>query len=65
MPAAGSVHFDYYRLDMRNAQLWRGQQLVKLSPKALSVLDCLVNRARPVGDQRRTVRGRVARGGGE
>ncbi len=35
MPAAGLVHFDDYRLDTPNAQLWRGQQLVKLSPKAL------------------------------
>ena len=44
MPAADVVHFDDYRLDMPNAQLWRGQQLVKLAPKALSVLDYLVTR---------------------
>ena len=44
MPAAGLVHFDDYRLDAANAQLSRGQQVVKLSPKALSVLHYLVNR---------------------
>ena len=42
--AAGSVHFGDYRLDAPNAQLWRGQQQVKLSPKALSVLDYLASR---------------------
>ena len=44
MAAADVVHFDDYRLDMSNAQLWRGQELVKLAPKALNVLDYLVNR---------------------
>lgn len=44
MAAADVVHFDDYRLDAPNAQLRRGQELVKLSPKALNVLDYLVNR---------------------
>ena len=44
MSAADVVHFDDYRLDMPNAQLWRGQQQVKLAPKALSILDYLVAR---------------------
>lgn len=44
MPGAGLVHFDDYRLDAPNAQLWRGEQVLKLSHKALSVLDYLVNR---------------------
>ncbi len=44
MSAADGVHFDDYRLDVPNAQLWRGEELVKLSPKALSVLDYLVAR---------------------
>ena len=42
--SADVVHFDDYRLDMPNAQLWRGEELVKLAPKALSLLDYLVTR---------------------
>lgn len=38
------VRFDDFRVDVANAQLWRGQESVKLSHKSLSVLNHLVTR---------------------
>ena len=37
--------FDAFRLDQREARLWRGQEVVPLHPKAFAVLRCLVNQA--------------------
>ncbi len=44
MSGAEVVHFDNFRIDAANAQLWCGQEQVKLSHKSLSVLDYLVAR---------------------
>ena len=44
MSGAVAVRFDDFRVDAANAQLWRGQESVKLSHKALSVLEYLVTR---------------------
>src|SRR5215510_15554980 len=32
------LHFEPFRLDVPNAQLWRGQELLRLTNKALAVL---------------------------
>lgn len=39
------IHFDPFRLDLANEQLWRGSQEIKLRPKAFAVLDHLLGRA--------------------
>ena len=36
------LNFGAYRLDARNAQLWRGQEVIRLTNKALAVLRYLV-----------------------
>ena len=37
--------FDAFRLDQREARLWRGQEVVPLHPKPFAVLCCLVTQA--------------------
>ena len=37
------LHFGPYRLDVDNEQLWRGAQLVRLTPKAFQVLRTLAD----------------------
>src|SRR5262245_14669888 len=37
--------FEPFRLDVPNAQLWRGQELIRLTNKALAVLCYLVERS--------------------
>ncbi|MGE0825689.1 MAG: AAA family ATPase [Candidatus Binatia bacterium] len=44
MPEHQTLHFGPYRLDLRNAQLWRGKQAVRLTAKAVAVLQYLVAR---------------------
>src|SRR6059036_2067859 len=38
------LHFPPFRLDPDNASLWRGTTVVRLTPKAFAVLDCLAER---------------------
>src|SRR5882672_10597401 len=38
------LYFDSYKLDLEADQLWRNQENVKLTPKALAVLCLLVTR---------------------
>jgi DNA-binding winged helix-turn-helix (wHTH) protein len=42
MAAETSVHFGSFRLDSQNACVWRGEEMIKLTPKALAVLCYLV-----------------------
>jgi DNA-binding winged helix-turn-helix (wHTH) protein len=35
------LSFEPFRLDVRNQQLWRGQEVIRLTSKALAVLCCL------------------------
>ncbi len=44
MPVDPILSFGAYRLDPRNARLWRGKQIVKLTGKALALLHYLVDR---------------------
>jgi DNA-binding winged-HTH domains len=44
MQAEQLFGFGSYRLDPAHGQLWRGQHEVKVTPKALAVLCCLVAR---------------------
>ena len=57
--------FDAFRLDQRDARLWRGQEVVPLHPKPFAVLCYLVTQAGPARDQRRAARGGLARDRGE
>ena len=43
--SAGVVRFGPFRLDPLNARLWRGDQALRLTPKAFGVLAFLVSRA--------------------
>src|SRR6059036_2316639 len=38
------LHFPPFRLDPDNASLWRGTTVVRLTPKAFAVLQCLAER---------------------
>ena len=40
-----AVHFDVYRLDYTNEQLWRGEQLVRLTGKSFTTLCYLIDHA--------------------
>jgi DNA-binding winged helix-turn-helix (wHTH) protein len=48
MQDAQDLCFGPYRLNLRTTRLWRDQESVKLTPKALSVLCLLVSRAEQV-----------------
>ena len=63
MPADGPFCFEPYRLEVRNARLWRGSQELHLTAKALSVPPGAACRA--VGDQRRFIRRGLAGDAGE
>ena len=39
------LHFEPFRLDVRNEQLWRGQEVIRLTGKALAVLSYLAERS--------------------
>src|SRR5882724_6801643 len=39
------LSFEPFRLDVRNQQLWRGQEVIRLTSKALAVLCYLVERS--------------------
>ena len=39
------LSFEPFRLDVRNAQLWRGQEVIRLTNKALAVLHYLAERS--------------------
>src|SRR5712692_10092645 len=39
------LSFEPFRLDVRNAQLWRGQEVIRLTNKALAVLCYLAERS--------------------
>jgi DNA-binding winged helix-turn-helix (wHTH) protein len=45
MQAGQELRFDPFRLDPGNARLWRGRQLIALTPKAFAVLCHLVEHA--------------------
>src|SRR5262249_60973227 len=45
MQAEQVLRFDPFRLDPQNARLWRGRQLMALTPKAFAVLCHLVKHA--------------------
>jgi predicted ATPase/DNA-binding winged helix-turn-helix (wHTH) protein len=45
MRAEPSLHFDCYRLDLRNQCVWRGEQVLHLTAKAFTVLRYLVEHA--------------------
>jgi DNA-binding winged helix-turn-helix (wHTH) protein len=45
MQAEQLLRFGPYRIDLGTAQVWRGKQEVKLTPKALALLRTLVTRA--------------------
>ena len=42
---AGSLRFGPFRLDLANKQLWRGEESIEMTPKALDVLIYLAERA--------------------
>jgi DNA-binding winged helix-turn-helix (wHTH) protein len=44
MAAERALRFGLYRLDASEEQVWRGQELVKLTPKSFSVLRYLAER---------------------
>ena len=44
-PSGSQLRFDVYRLDLDNAQLWRGAQALPLTAKALDVLSVLMTQA--------------------
>ncbi len=45
MQASQILSFGPYRIDLGTAQVWRGKQEVKLTPKALALLRALVTRS--------------------
>lgn len=45
LQTAPCVVFDAFRLDQRDELLWRGQEVLPLHPKTLTVLCCLVTQA--------------------
>lgn len=45
MAAETSVHFGSFRLDSQNACVWRGEEMIKLTPKAFAVLQHLIDNA--------------------
>jgi DNA-binding winged helix-turn-helix (wHTH) protein len=45
MQAGPVLRFDHFHLDPQNARLWRGRQLIALTPKAFAVLCHLVEHA--------------------
>jgi DNA-binding winged helix-turn-helix (wHTH) protein len=45
MPEPRLFIFEPFRLDVRNAQLWRGSEVIRLTGKALAVLCHLVERS--------------------
>ena len=56
-------HFGPFQLDRAKAGLWRAEQPVTLRPKTFEMLVYLVTHARPVGDQRGSLRRHLARDG--
>jgi DNA-binding winged helix-turn-helix (wHTH) protein len=45
MAAENSVSFGSFRLDPQNACVWRGEEMIKLTPKAFAVLQHLIDNA--------------------
>jgi DNA-binding winged helix-turn-helix (wHTH) protein len=56
MPEAGVYEFGPFRLDAEKAVLWRGSELVPLTPKALALLCALVEHAGDVVPKRDLMR---------
>ena len=51
MQAEQSLTFDRYRLDLSNAQLWRGKRAIPLTRQTFTVLRYLLEHAGQVGNQ--------------
>ena len=44
MPHPDTFAFAPFRLDLSDERLWRGQEVIRLTPKAFAVLRCLTAR---------------------
>ena len=60
MQAGEELRFDHFRLDPVNVRLWRGKQVIALTPKAFACALLLSGTRRTVSDERRAVDGRLA-----